>query len=70
MFASEDFISCFFPLFSRPPFVHMEDLAHCLKNYMILSTFAYNNNNNNNYKGGAEWGIKKRVIMTSFLVFV
>ena len=51
MFASEDFISCFFPLLSRPPFVHMEDLAHCLKNYMILSTFAYNNNNNNNYKG-------------------
>ena len=34
----------------------MEDLAHWLKNYMILSIFAYNNNNNhnnhNNYKGG------------------
>ena len=34
----------------------MEDLAHWLKNYMILSIFAYNNNNNN--KGGG--GGKKR----------
>ena len=31
--------------------MHMEDLEHWLKNYMILSIFAYNNNNNN-YKGG------------------
>ena len=37
----------------------MEDLAHWLKNYMILSIFAYNNNNNNNnYWGGG--GVKKR----------
>ena len=50
----------------------MEDLAQWLKNYMILSIFAYNNNNNhNNYKGGGGGGIKKRrVIMTSFLVSV
>ena len=31
----------------------MEDLAHWLKNYMILSIFAYNNNHNN-YKGGGD----------------
>ena len=48
----------------------MEDLAHWLKNYMILSVFAYNNNNNNNYKGVGGGKNKKRVIMTSFLVFV
>ena len=36
--------------------MHMEDLAHWVKNYMILSIFAYNNNNNNN-KGGKK---KKR----------
>ena len=55
----------------------MEDLAHWLKNYMILSLnlsiFAYNNNNNNN-KGGEGGGGKKkekrRVIMTSFLLFL
>ena len=35
----------------------MEDLAHWLKNYMILSIFAYNNNNNNKGVGG---GVKKR----------
>ena len=46
----------------------MEDLAHWLKNYMILSIFAYNNNNNNYKGGGVE--LKKEVIMTSFLVFV
>ena len=34
----------------------MEELAHWLKNYTILSVFAYNNNNNN--KGGG--GGKKR----------
>ena len=45
----------------------MEDLAHWLKNYMILSVFAYNNNNHNNYKGGGGGKKKKRVIMTSFL---
>ena len=28
--------------------MYMEDLAHWLKNYMILSIFAYNYNNNNN----------------------
>ena len=33
----------------------MEELAHWLKNYTILSVFAYNNNN---YKGGG--GGKKR----------
>ena len=37
----------------------MEDLAHWLKNYMILSIFAYNNNNNNNNKGGGG-GVKRR----------
>ena len=37
----------------------MEDLAHWLKNYMILSIFAYNNNNINN-KGGGGVGGKKR----------
>ena len=47
IFASEEFISCFSPSFSST-FVHMEDLAHWLKNDMILSIFAYNNNN----KGG------------------
>ena len=31
----------------------MEELAHWLKNYMILSVFAYNNNHNN-YKGGGK----------------
>ena len=46
----------------------MEDLAHWLKNYMILSIFAYNNNNN--YKGGGVELKKEEVIMTSFLVFV
>ena len=51
VFASDEFIS-FFPLLSLPPFVHMEDLAHWLKNYMILSIFAYYNNNNNNKGGG------------------
>ena len=41
--------------------MHMEDLEHWLKNYMILSIFAYNNNNNNNnnYKGGGG-GVKKK----------
>ena len=48
----------------------MEDLAHWLKNYMILSIFAYNNNHNNNYKGGGVELKKEEVIMTSFLVFV
>ena len=48
----------------------MEDLAHWLKNYMILSVFAYNNNNHNDYKGVGSGKKKKRVIMTSFLVFV
>ena len=40
----------------------MEDLAHWLKTYMILSVFAYNNNNHhhNNYKGRGGWGIKKK----------
>ena len=52
VFASEEFI-CFFSL---PPFVLMEDLAHWLKNYMILSIFAYNSNNHNNYKGGGVGG--------------
>ena len=48
--------------------MHIEDLAHWLRNYMILSIFAYNNNN---YKGGGGGGKKKEeVIMTSFLVFV
>ena len=62
VFASEEFISCFFPLLSLLPFVHMEDLAHWLKNYMILSIFAYNNNNKKkkNYKGGGGWGKKKK----------
>ena len=46
----------------------MEDLAHWLKNYMILSIFAYNNNNN--YKGGGVELKKEEVIVTSFLVFV
>ena len=59
----------FFPLLSLPPFVHMKDLAHWLKNYMILSIFAYKKKkkkkkNHNNYKGGGgggggEGGIKK-----------
>ena len=44
----------------------MEDLAHWLKNYMLLSIFAYNNNNN--YKGGGVELKKEEVIMTSFLV--
>ena len=35
----------------------MEDLAHWLRNYMILSIFAYNNNNHNNYKEGG--GVQK-----------
>ena len=35
----------------------MEDLAHWLKNYMILSIFAYKNNNNNKLGGGG--GVKK-----------
>ena len=48
----------FFPLLSLPPFVHMEDLAHWLKNYMILSIFAYNNNNNKG--GGGGGGVKRR----------
>ena len=62
-FASEEII-CFSPFFlSLPTFVHMEDLAHWLKNY-ILSIFAYNNNNNYGGGGGG------RVVMTSFLVFV
>ena len=34
----------------------MEDLAHWLKNYMILSIFAYNNNN----KGVGGGGVKKK----------
>ena len=38
----------------------MEDLAHWLKNYMILSIFAYYNNNNNNNKGGGVGGVKRR----------
>ena len=38
----------------------MEDLAHWLKNYMILSIFAYKNNNNNKGGGGGGWGVKKK----------
>ena len=55
VFASEEFISCFFPPSFSSTFVHMEDLAHWLKNYMILSVLAYNNNNHNNYKGRGGW---------------
>ena len=71
VFASEEIISCFFPLLSLPPFVHMEDLAHWLKYYTILSIFAYNNNHNN-YKGSGGGGKKKekRVIMTRFFLFL
>ena len=40
----------------------MEDLAHWLKNYVILSIFAYNyyNNNHNNYKGVGGGGKKRK----------
>ena len=48
----------------------MEDLAHWLKNYMILSIFTYNNNNhhNNNYKGGGV-ELKKRSNNDKFFGF-
>ena len=46
----------------------MEDLAHWLKKYMILSIFACNNNHNN-YKGGGVELKKEEVIMTSFFGF-
>ena len=36
----------------------MEEREHWLKNYMILSVFAYNNHNN--YKGGGGGGGKKK----------
>ena len=59
IFASEEFISCFFsPSFSST-FVHMSGtLAKKLHDsYMILSIFAYNNNHNhNNNKGGGGGG--------------
>ena len=49
----------------------MEDLAHWLKNYMILSIFAYNSNNTGGGGGGGGKKKKKRrVIMTRFFVFV
>ena len=48
----------------------MEDLAHWLKNYMILSIFAYNNNNKGGGGGGGGKKKERRVIMTSFFVFV
>ena len=38
----------------------MEELAHWLKNYTILSVFAYNNNNNNNNNNNGGGGGKKR----------
>ena len=48
----------------------MEDLAHWLKNYMILSIFAYNNNNNhNNYKGGGVEFKKKKSNNDKFFGF-
>ena len=50
--------------------MHTEDLVHWLKNYMILSIFAYNNNNNNNYKGGGVgMGVKKRSNNDKFFGF-
>ena len=50
----------------------MEDLAHSvvLKNYMILSIFAYSNKKKKKKKNYKGVGYKKRVIMTSFFVFV
>ena len=63
VFASEEFISCFFPFVLFHLFVHMEDLAHWLKNYMILSIFAYNNHNNYKGVGG---GSKKKSMNDKF----
>ena len=62
VFASEEFIFCFFPPSFSSTFVHMEDLVKKLHDsYMILSIFAYNNNNNhNNNKGGGGDKKKKR----------
>ena len=63
-FASEEFISCFFPFFLFHFCAHGRPgtLAKTLHDsYMILSIFAYNNNNNNhnNNKGGGGGGKKK-----------
>ena len=49
--------------------MHMEDLAHWVKNYMILSIFAYNRNNNN-YKGGGGGGKKKKSNTDNFVLFL
>ena len=49
VFASEEFIYCFFP-----PSFSSTFCAQRLKNYTILLIFAYNNNNN--YKGGGGGG--------------
>ena len=47
-----------------------EELAHWLKNYTILSVFAYKNNNHNNYKGGGGGGKKRKSNNDKFLFFV